>query len=626
MKKITSFFASIALFASAANAALPETIDLLVVGGGASGITAGIQASRMGTNTLVIEEQPWIGGMLTSAGVSATDGNFRMQGGLWGEFLKNLAARYGGFEGLHTGWVSSVLFEPKVGEDVFRKMTEAEDHLQIENNVTLIAIGRDKGRWIATVKDADGKLHNIEARLVIDATELGDVAKMAGVKYDIGMESRAVTGEDIAPEHANGIIQDLTWVAILKDYGKDKDMTIPMPANYNREDYVCSTFNPLCTEPKEPARMREPAVMITYGKLPNDKYMINWPISGNDYYTNVIELDREQREAEFAKAREFALGFVYFLQSELGFQNLGLADDEFPTEHQLALIPYHRESRRIHGLVRFDLNDMAKPYDQAQALYRTGIAVGDYPVDHHHKRYTGADSLPDLHFHPVPSFSLPLGTLIPQDVDDLIVAEKSISVSNIVNGATRLQPVVLQIGQAAGALASLALAEGKEVRDIPVRDVQRVILDANGYLLPYLDVEVGTPLFKPLQRIGATGLLHGTGFNVDWSNQTWLYIDNPLVSEDLNRLYDFYSTSSPYEGNAEISVRHALESIKAIAELQGKDVKKFDKQVADIWKKYNFGKLNRKAIMTRGQYAAVVDEILNPFDAREVAITGDFVD
>lgn len=353
--------------------------------------------------------------------------------------------------------------------------------------------------------------------------------------------------------------------------------------------------------------------------------MINWPISGNDYYTNVIELDREQREAEFAKAREFALGFVYFLQSELGFQNLGLADDEFPTEHQLALIPYHRESRRIHGLVRFDLNDMAKPYDQKQALYRTGIAVGDYPVDHHHKRYTGADSLPDLHFHPVPSFSLPLGTLIPQDVDDLIVAEKSISVSNIVNGATRLQPVVLQIGQAAGALASLALADGKEVRDIPVREVQKVILDANGYILPYLDVPVGTPLFQPLQRIGATGILHGTGFNVDWSNQTWLYIDNHLVAEDVTRLYDFYSMDSPYEGTSEISVRDALASIKAIAEVQKKDVKKFDKQVAEVWKKYDFGKLNRKAVMTRGQFAAVVDEILNPFDAREVTITGDFI-
>ena len=121
--------------------------------------------------------------------------------------------------------------------------------------------------------------------------------------------------------------------------------------------------------------MRVPAEMITYGKLPNNKYMINWPVSGNDYYTNVIDLDREAREAEFAKAREFTLGFVYFLQTELGFNNLGLADDEYPTEDRLALIPYHRESRRIHGLVRYDLNDMTDLYDQPDALYRTGIAV-----------------------------------------------------------------------------------------------------------------------------------------------------------------------------------------------------------------------------------------------------------
>lgn len=625
MKKINSLIATIALAVTGASAALPETIDLLVVGGGASGVTAGIQAARMGTNTLIIEEQPWLGGMLTSAGVSATDGNARMKAGLWGEFYNHLSDYYGGPQALNVGWVSSCMFEPSVGEAVFRQMTKDEKNLQVENGVTLISIGKDKGRWIATVKDAEGKLHNIESRLVIDATELGDVAKMTGVKYDIGMESRSVTHEDIAPEYANGIIQDLTWVAILKDYGEGKDMTIPMPANYNRDDYVCSTFNPLCTDPKEPARMRVPETMITYGKLPNNKYMINWPVSGNDYYTNVIELDREQREAEFAKAREFALGFVYFLQTELGFKNLGLADDEFPTEHQLALIPYHRESRRIHGLVRFDLNDMDKPYDQKQNLYRTGIAVGDYPVDHHHKRYTGADSLPDLHFHPVPSFSLPMGVLIPQDVDDIIVAEKSISVSNIVNGATRLQPVVLQIGQAAGAIASLALAEGKNVRDIPVREVQRVILDANGYILPYLDVPLGSPLFIPLQHIGATGLLHGTGFNVDWNNQTWLYIDKPLIAEDLSRLYDFYSMSSPYEGSSEISVKDALAAIKAVAEDQGIDVKKFNKQVAEVWKKYDFGKLNNKSVITRGQYAAVVDAVLNPFDAREVSITGEFI-
>lgn len=623
MKKISLAIASLVIAGATATAALPESTDLLIVGGGASGMTAGIQAARMGTNTLVIEEQPWVGGMLTSAGVTCTDGNYKMRGGLWGEFVDGLVKHYGSLDAIHTGWVSMIEFEPKVGERLFRDLCAAEKNLQVETNVPLISIGRDHGRWIATVRDTDGTLKNIEARMVIDATELGDVAKMAGVKYDIGMESRKVTHEDIAPEHANDIIQDLTWVAVLKDYGKDADMTIPEPEGYNRDNYVCCSFNELCTEPKEPKRMRKPDEMLTYGKLPNGKYMINWPVSGNDYYTNVIELDRDAREVEFNKAREFTKGFVHFIQKELGYKNLGLADDEFPTPDKLALIPYHRESRRIHGLVRYDLNDMVDLYDQPDALYRTGIAVGDYPVDHHHARYNGADTLPNLFFHAVPSFNLPLGTLIPKDVKDLIVAEKSISVSNIVNGATRLQPVVLQIGQAAGALASLALAQGVDVKDVKVRDVQRVILEAGGYILPYLDVAPSHPLFKPLQRIGSTGLLRHTSKRVEWSNQSWMNIAMPLLGSDIDRLYKFYGMDNAAPtADSEITVADGIAAIKAAAATEGYSTKNIDKTVRELWKKYDFGKFSRKAVMTRGQYAALVDEILNPFDTRDVDIHG----
>lgn len=59
---------------------------MLVVGGGASGVAAGIQSARLGVNTLIIEETPWLGGMLTSAGVSAVDGNYRLPAGIWGNF------------------------------------------------------------------------------------------------------------------------------------------------------------------------------------------------------------------------------------------------------------------------------------------------------------------------------------------------------------------------------------------------------------------------------------------------------------------------------------------------------------------------------------------------------------
>lgn len=65
-----------------------DKVDVLIIGGGASGVTSGIQSARMGANTLILEESTWLGGMLTSAGVSAVDGNYRLPAGLWGEFKK----------------------------------------------------------------------------------------------------------------------------------------------------------------------------------------------------------------------------------------------------------------------------------------------------------------------------------------------------------------------------------------------------------------------------------------------------------------------------------------------------------------------------------------------------------
>lgn len=161
------------------------------------------------------------------------------------------------------------------------------------------------------------------------------------------MESRQDTGEDIAPLQANHIVQDITYVAILKDYGRD--VTIPRPKDYNPNEFAYSCANPVCVTPKEPDRVWSKDMMITYGKLPNNKYMINWPIEGNDYYVNLIEMTPNERTEALQTAKHYTQCFVYFIQHELGYNTLGLADDEYPTEDQLPFIPYHRESRRIHG-------------------------------------------------------------------------------------------------------------------------------------------------------------------------------------------------------------------------------------------------------------------------------------
>ena len=145
--------------------------------------------------------------------------------------------------------------------------------------------------------------------------------------------------------------------------------------------------------------------------------------------------------------------------------------------------------------------------------------MGDYPVDHHHASHPDAKNLPELHFYPVPSYNLPMGCLLPQNIDDFIVAEKSISVTNIVNGTTRLQPVVLQIGQAAGVIAALSVKENLSPAKVSMRKVQKPDFETGGYLLPYLDVSKDHLILKSYQRIGATGIIKGIGMNVGWENR-----------------------------------------------------------------------------------------------------------
>ncbi len=95
---------------------------ILIIGAGAGGTAAAIQAARMGVKVSLFSESPWLGGMLTAAGVSAIDGNHQLPSGLWGEFRTKLYAHYGGPEALATGWVSNTHFEPKVGDSILKSM------------------------------------------------------------------------------------------------------------------------------------------------------------------------------------------------------------------------------------------------------------------------------------------------------------------------------------------------------------------------------------------------------------------------------------------------------------------------------------------------------------------------
>ena len=605
------------------NANTSTDVKVLIVGGGASGVSAGVHSARLGVKTVIIEESDWLGGMLTSAGVSAIDGNNMLPSGFWGEFRDSLTQHYGSREALHTGWVSQVLFEPSVGNNIFKNITQKEKNLKIYYQSSVKKIERQDNSWKITIKTPE-KEEIFYPQILIDGTELGDIAKLTGAKYDIGMESRRTTGEDIAPEEANNIIQDLTYVATLKDYGKD--VTIAKPEGYDANNFACACKNPLCISPKEENRVWSAEEMINYGKLPNNKYMINWPIEGNDYYLNLLEKTPAERKEALKDAKNFTLQFVYFIQTELGMNTLSLADDEYPTEDNLPMIPYHRESRRIHGLTRFTLQHITEPYRQEEKLYRTAIAVGDYPVDHHHARYPDWEQLPNLYFHSIPSYGLPLGTLIPKDVKGLIVTEKSISVSNVVNGTTRLQPVVLQIGQVAGTLAALAINQNKAIEEISVRNVQQELLNAGGYLLPYLDVEKTHPLFGSLQRIGVTGILQGVGKNEGWANQTWFRINNLLYYSELDGLKDIYPNVSLPNKEKALTIGQAIDLINHIATKEQIDISiNIEEWSKANFKEYDFETFDKDRTINRGEMALLLDKTLNPFSKKEIDIHGHYM-
>ena len=572
--------------------------DVVIVGGGAGGTSAAIQSARNGAKTLLIEETNWLGGMLTSAGVSAIDGNYKLPSGFWGEFKDSLVSHYGSLEALKTGWVSNVLFEPKVGNEILKSIAHNEKNLKILYSTSTQSVSKHDGNnFNYQIKTSEGTFFS---KILIDGTELGDLLPMIDVDYDVGMDSNEMYDENIAPEIKNDIIQDLTFVMILKNY--NKKVKIDKPEGYDASEFYCSTSHKDC--PESDKALCSPQQMMNYGKLPNDKIMINWPIYGNDYYSNLIEMSKEEREVVFEKAKNKSLRYLYYIQDELGFDNYSISDDEYETDDNFPLIPYYREARRMKGQVTFSLNYIKNPYDQKHKLYRTGVLVGDYPVDHHHDAHPEKEKLPKLAFYPIPSYSLPFGSLISKKNSNFLVAEKSISVSNLVNGTTRLQPVVLQIGQIAGLIGSESIKQNKKPSELNIRHIQSLILENGGYIQPYLDVEKTHPHFKAFQRIGSTGILRGKGINVGWSNQSWFYPENEVDLElFLNDLSPFIDLSTyPLNGLMLKDLKTWIESI-----INEKIDFKSD------YLSLNLTDFNFDRKVNRGELAVIIDYYLNPF-------------
>ncbi len=443
------------------------TTDVLVIGAGTAGTAAAIQAARSGVQTILVGEAAGLGGMLTQCGVAAVDGNdiASLQTGIWWQFLREIYLRQKGE--LHHSWVSFFTFNPRVGEAIFRDWVQSlSPRLMWLPSQELLEVSR-QGHRITGAKFSN---YEIEAQVTIEATELGDVLALGDVPYRWGWETRDVFQEPSAPTeltefHERHPVQALTWVGIVKHVGQDfTTKEVSPPPEFTQ------TF----------AR-HSPKRFLTYGALPGNYYMINWPIFGNDYAEDLNRLvgTKTQRQEVWQAARAHTQKFLKYLQLVFG-DALQPATEIFP--EGLARLPYYRESRRLVGVKTLTEHDILPVAQGVVAPLATDtIAIGNYDNDHH---YPG-DVWPVQHKHiqwggntTGTPFCIPYGTLVPLNIDGLLVTEKSISVSHIANGASRLQPLVLNLGQVAGLAAVLCVQKNIQPRELLVSELQAALLNA----------------------------------------------------------------------------------------------------------------------------------------------------
>ncbi|MEM7770112.1 MAG: FAD-dependent oxidoreductase [Cyanobacteria bacterium P01_A01_bin.37] len=487
--------------------------DVLVVGGGTGGTAAAIQAARRGAHVILVSEFSWLGGMLTSAGVSAPDGNEleAFQTGLWGAFLRELCHRQAG--GMNHGWVSFFTYHPQTGADIFSDWVSALPNLQWISGQVPLEVNRIGDR-LSSVRFAD---YQIEAHIILDGTELGDVLALADVAHRWGWELQSEFDEPSAPTTTNQLtetypVQTPTWVVMMRDFGENANAP-HIPSSSSVSTNAFEGF----------MEGYEPSHFLNYGRLPDDRFMINWPQKGNDYSHDLNRLiaSPDKRHKCFQEALDHSHAFASEIQTVMG-QRYGLATDMFPSNMSslgggaFALQPYIRESRRLVGVVTVREQDIL-PQVQGQVaalpIDKDGrsdaIAFGNYPNDHHYPtpesetltlapksiqwggRWTGTP------------FTIPYRSLIPKAVDGLMACDKNISVSHIANGATRLQPIVLGIGQAAGMAAALCAERQCQPRKLPVQVLQDALLTeaiAPAALVPLFNCPPSHPHWLRLQR------------------------------------------------------------------------------------------------------------------------------
>lgn len=537
--------------------------DILIVGGGLGGVAAAYEASRQvakyaeetGLKVCLVEETDWLGGQITSQGVSAFDENKYVEtSGACGAYLE-LRTRIRDFYREHrtlkpehrddprldpgSCWVSRLAFEPKVALPIIDEMLSSavkSQRLQIFMRYKTAGVavasaeGDSRKKRIASVRCVNldsGEVCEFRSSYVIDATELGDVLSMAGGPYRSGSDPQSLANEAHAPEMGDPEnVQDFTYPFVV-EFCPGENHTIEKPPYYD-EFNQAGKFSFQGYKMFEEAKRKEGGGdgrvvtllpfwsyrrLIDKNKFDDAHYkfdisMINW--DSNDLRGhNIIDAEPATMAQRLALGKCVSLGFLYWLQTEAprddggsGYPELRLSIEVLGTKDGLSKYPYIRESRRIvaHVLVaEQDIVAATNPGARAR-LFDDSVGIGLYPVDiHGHQEVPGAAQ-------ETKPFQVPLGALLPVDYTNLVAGCKNVGVTHITNGAYRLHPIEWAIGTAAGTL----LVECLHQKRLPLnylqnkaylREIQTELIERRSPVFWFEDVDVRSERFVACQSL-----------------------------------------------------------------------------------------------------------------------------
>lgn len=543
--RMMAWWLGIILAASSARAA---DFDVVVYGGTSAGVTAAVQAKRMGKTVVIVGPDKHLGG-LSSGGLGYTDtGNKSVIGGLAREFYHRVWRHYDadsgwtwqkkseyGNKGQGTPAIDGAqrtmwIFEPSVAEKVFEDFVR-ENQIPVHRDEWLDrARGVKKdGARIASITMVSGKVYT--GRMFIDATYEGDLMAAAGVDYHVGREASRVYGEEwngvqtgvLHHRHHFGVLKGKIDPYVIP--GDPKSGVLPRvsaepPGNYRDGDKrvqaycyrMCLTDHPenrlpfpkpAGYDPKQYellARVYAAGWNETFHKfdpIPNRKTDTN---NHGPFSTDNIGMNYDYPEASYARRREilqehenYQKGWLYFVANDprvpkdvqQAMRQWGLPKDEFKDNGGWPHQIYVREARRMVGAYVMTENELLKKRPTPES-----VGMGSYTIDSHNvQRYITPEGYVqnegDIGVGLKGPYEIAYGSLVPKRGQaDNLLVPVCVSSSHIAFGSIRMEPVFMILGQSAATAAIMAIDAKIRVQDVPYGKLQERLIK-DGQILTY---------------------------------------------------------------------------------------------------------------------------------------------